>query len=78
MTREDLEARGDWQATFRARRSTRHLCLMRTMKGGFYWHDPNYDGAFAWGATSTFFPWHLDDFDLIAGNAPTTGQAVQP
>jgi len=49
---------------------------MRTVKGGFYWHTPDYQGLFAWGATRTFLPDLTADamargyLELVAGELP--------
>ena len=83
MTRADLEARDNWQATFElVRRPGRCLCLMmtapnRAARVGYYWHEPEYAGAFAWGATSSYLGdeslrYNVDNqfYKLVAGRLP--------
>jgi hypothetical protein len=60
VDRKRQEAKDNWQATFEiVRRPGRYLCLMRTVPNlagqvGYYWHEPDHQGMFAAGATSTF------------------------
>ena len=53
MTRERLEAKDNWRATFECtQKPGRFTCLMGTIYPViYYWHDVDYDGMFASGAT---------------------------
>jgi hypothetical protein len=60
-TREQLEANEYWQCTvermnFPTESRARFDCLMRSHNGGFYWHTPEYDGYYPWGATRDYLP----------------------
>lgn len=77
IDRKYLESQPNWQATFRfVKQPDSFDCLMRNAKGGFYWHAPDYKGAFAWGATREFMPECLADsidrgyMELVAGVMP--------
>ena len=83
MTRQELEAGRHWQATFSiVRRPGRYSCLMRTVPDSagrvdYYWHDVDYAGIFAWGATRNFLGLAslrdaiADGFlQLVAGEVP--------
>jgi hypothetical protein len=48
-----VESLPNWQATFQ-QVGGQVVCLMRTLRGGFYWDTPDYAGLFAWGATASF------------------------
>lgn len=71
-----LESLTNWQATFRNTRTGRFHCLMRTITGGFYWHEADYDGLFPWGATSGYSATTLADslkrgiLELHKGQSP--------
>jgi hypothetical protein len=55
MTREQAEAAPNWQATYYNPKTGRYTCVMRTLTpGSYYWHSPDYQGLFAWGATRSF------------------------
>lgn len=75
LTRAYLESLPHWQATF-AYRTEATVCLMQNVKGGFYWHAPDYEGTFAWGATYTFNvdstrrAMGRDHLTLVAGTLP--------
>ena len=62
MTRQDLETQPNFVATFQHKNGPIE-CLMATIHGGRYWHKPDYQGIFAWGATRSFNP---DIFKLFA------------
>jgi hypothetical protein len=56
MNRQQLEAEPNWQATFERPRvpegGYRFTCIMRTIHEGlFYWHTPDYEGLYQYGAT---------------------------
>jgi hypothetical protein len=51
--RAQVESLPNWQATFQ-QAGGQVVCLMRTLRGGFYWDTPDYAGLFAWGATASF------------------------
>ena len=77
--RDYIEAKENWVATFRRTAPgvrDEFDCLMRTVKGGYYWYTPDYKGLFLWGATRDF---HLGIFqdnlregylELVKGNLP--------
>ena len=56
MNRKELEKQDNWLATFKRTlcRKGKFDCLMATVKGGCYWHTPEYKGLFLWGATRDF------------------------
>ena len=55
MTRTELERKHNWIATFKHKSGKqRECCLMATVGDGqYYWHYPDYDGLFGYGATAT-------------------------
>lgn len=76
-SRRDLESRPNWQATFERPMHGPYDCLMRTVKGGYYWHTPDYDGLMPAGATSVPFSMsllldclELGHLKLVAGELP--------
>jgi hypothetical protein len=84
VTRQQLEAEPNWQATFERPRvpegGSRFVCLMRTIHEGlFYWHTPDYQGLYQWGATrvAEYLREELDSaipggyLRLVAGTSPT-------
>lgn len=79
IDRTFIEAKENWQATFRRTRPNvreEFDCLMRTITGGYYWYTPDYKGAFAWGATRNFTPSITANFltngilEFVAGEMP--------
>ena len=48
-----FENKKNWQCTF-VNGNGAMQCLMRNLKGGYFFVTANYEGFFAWGATSTF------------------------
>ena len=65
MTREQLENKPNWQATYYRPRVGTFVCLMRTyFPGCYYWHEVEYDGLSPWGATRDFDPIGCPGFGL--------------
>lgn len=55
MTRQQLENKPNWQATYYNPKTHRYSCVMRTLTpGSYYWHYPEYQGLFPSGATVDF------------------------
>jgi hypothetical protein len=54
MTLQELESSPNWILTVERTRNGVFDCLMRNIHGGYYWYTPNYQGLFAYGATSTY------------------------
>ena len=75
LDRTYLETKANWQATF-ALRDGKIWCLMRAVTGGFYWYESDYQGLFAWGASSNFNQKNFADglergnLRLLAGTIP--------
>lgn len=87
--RDYLEAKDNWQATFRHTRAevrNPFVCLMRCVNGGYYWHVPDYQGLFPCSATYQFYVrgtrWELNrgDLEIVAGELPAelTPRTPQP
>ena len=58
--RKNLESKENWVLTIKNLRNGEYNCLMKNIKGGYYWHTPDYDGLFAYGATQDFNQKNLD------------------
>jgi hypothetical protein len=80
VTREELEAESNWQATLEStspNARTRHVCIMRTVSvGHFYEHEVDYQGVYSYGATSTYdakgiaHAIKIGKLKLVAGTLP--------
>ncbi len=79
MTREELESRDNWHATFECTCSESREpldCLMRNIISGYYWHTPSHTGMFSAGATRNYDENFLVDalrrdiLELVAGRMP--------
>ena len=72
MTRQEIESLPNWQASFKSPYNARVSCLIRNLKGGYYWQWADYDGLFAWGETAIYSGLaDLSRLELLAGTKPT-------